>query len=232
MKKSPIIVALDLPNAEQAINAAGKLSPELCRLKVGLELFIAAGPDIVRRLMDMGFQIFLDLKLHDIPNTISRASKAIAKLDVWMFSLHTLGSSQMLQVAHSSVSTSKTKPLMIGVTVLTSHNSYDLDEIGIIADTKDQVLKLAVLANKTQLDGVVCSPHEIALLRQELGEKFIIVTPGVRPAGASANDQQRVMTPGQAMALGSNYLVIGRPIVNAADPKRALLEILQEIDQA
>lgn len=230
MSRDPkIIVALDYAEAKPALELAGRLRPELCRLKVGKELFTAEGPQLVEKLMQRGFEIFLDLKFHDIPNTTAQACKAAAALGVWMVNVHALGGRRMLEAAQEAVASAARPPKLIAVTVLTSMGQEDLAELGIGSTPAQLVLHLARLARDSGLDGVVCSAQEAALLRRECGEKFCLVTPGIRPAEAGVDDQMRVMTPRAALENGSSYLVIGRPITRAADPLRALQEISQQI---
>jgi orotidine-5'-phosphate decarboxylase len=226
-----IIVALDYPIAPPALALADKLEPALCRLKVGKELFTAAGPALLEDLMHRGFQIFLDLKFHDIPNTVAQACKAAAKLGVWMVNVHALGGRKMLEAARASITVSAHHPKLIAVTMLTSMGQQDLAEIGINTKLSDMVLRLAILAHDIGLDGVVCSAHEAGLLHQQCGKEFCLVTPGIRPVNANPDDQSRVMSPKAAMQAGSNYLVIGRPITQAADPLQVLLEINREIGE-
>ena len=227
-ESKPVIVALDFPDANSAMQLADRLDPELCRVKVGKELFTRAGPDLVRRLADSGFDVFLDLKYHDIPNTVAGAVAAAADLGVWMVNVHTSGGSAMMQAARQALP-GRGGPLLIGVTVLTSMGAEDLREINIQATPDEQVMTLARLADNCGLDGVVCSARETAALRQALGAGFILVTPGIRPAGDSANDQKRVMTPGEAIRNGSNYLVIGRPVTQSDSPTDKLRQIMEEI---
>ncbi len=224
-----IIVALDFSEAAPALALAGRLEPSLCRLKVGKELFTAEGPQLVDKLMKSGFEVFLDLKFHDIPNTTAQACKSAAAMGVWMVNVHALGGRRMLEAAQEAVATATRPPKLIAVTVLTSMGQEDLSELG-IADTPAQlVLRLARLARNSGLDGVVCSAQEAALLRRECGNEFCLVTPGIRPAEAGMDDQMRVMTPRAALENGSSYLVIGRPITRAADPLIALQEISKQI---
>ncbi|MEO8343646.1 MAG: orotidine-5'-phosphate decarboxylase [Gallionella sp.] len=229
MNAPKIIVALDYPNAAPALALADRLEPSLCRLKVGKELFTATGPAVLEKLMTRGFEIFLDLKFHDIPNTAAQACKAAASLGVWMVNVHALGGSKMLQAAREAIAHSEAQPKLIAVTLLTSMTQHDLSEIGINATPADMVLHLATLARDSGLDGVVCSAQEAALLRKHCGNEFCLVTPGIRPASASRDDQSRVMTPQAALHAGSSYLVIGRPITQAMDPLQALLDINREI---
>ncbi|MGI9229828.1 MAG: orotidine-5'-phosphate decarboxylase [Gammaproteobacteria bacterium] len=233
MPEPRIIVALDFPDAEQALQLARKLSPKKCRVKVGKTLFTRAGPDVVRALTDSGFDVFLDLKYHDIPETVAGACRAAAELGVWMMNVHAAGGESMLQAAREAISEGDTPPpLLIGVTLLTSISGADLDSIGIQGPVDDHVLHLARLAAGADLDGVVAAASECKLLRRKMPEDFILVTPGIRPAGSAPDDQARVMTPGEAIRAGSNYLVIGRPISQALDPAQALDTIVREIDQA
>lgn len=212
-----VIVALDYSSAEAALAFAGRVDPSLCRLKVGKELFTSAGPQLVEKLVASGFDVFLDLKFHDIPNTVAQACKAAAQLGVWMVNVHTLGGRRMMETTREALEVLSHRPLLIGVTVLTSMSEADLAEIGLPAPAI-QVERLARLAKASGLDGVVCSAQESALLKAACGQGFKLVTPGIRPASASLDDQNRVMTPEAAMAAGSDYLVIGRPITQSADP--------------
>ena len=224
-----IIVALDYPEAAPALDLVARLEPALCRLKVGKELFTAAGPQLVEQFMQHGFEVFLDLKFHDIPNTTAQACKAAAALGVWMVNVHALGGRKMMEAAHEAVAQAARPPKLVAVTVLTSMAQQDLAEIGINASPAGLVLRLAALARDSGLDGVVCSAQEAALLRRECGSEFCLVTPGIRPADAAADDQSRIMTPRAALEAGSSYLVIGRPITRAADPLLALQEISRQI---
>lgn len=228
--QSRIIVALDYSTADSALAIVDKLSPALCRLKVGKELFTRAGPDLVRELNRRGFQVFLDLKFHDIPNTVAQACRAAADLGVWMVNVHAQGGRKMMQAARDVLAEyGDQRPLLIAVTILTSLGAEDLSEVGLQGSPADNVLRLAALTQDCGLDGVVCSPQEAVILRGRLGTNFQLITPGVRPAGAAADDQRRVMTPGQAINSGANYLVIGRPITQAADPIAVLTAINDEI---
>lgn len=229
MNDPKIIIALDYPAAAPALALADRLQPSLCRLKVGKELFTATGPALLEQLMQRGFEIFLDLKFHDIPNTAAQACKAAASLGVWMVNVHALGGRKMLEAAHAAIASSARQPKLIAVTMLTSMAQEDLADIGISATPAEMVLRLATLARDSGLDGVVCSAQEAALLRKHCGNEFCLVTPGIRPEQASLNDQSRVMTPQAALQAGSSYLVIGRPITQAADPLQALLDICRDI---
>jgi orotidine-5'-phosphate decarboxylase len=229
MSDPKIIVALDYPAAQPALDLVARLEPSLCRLKVGKELFTASGPHLLEQLMQRGFEIFLDLKFHDIPNTTAQACKAAAGLGVWMVNVHALGGRKMMEAARDAVANSARPPKLIAVTVLTSMAQEDLAGIGINATPAEMVLRLATLARDSGLDGVVCSAREAALLRQHCGSDFCLVTPGIRPADAAADDQSRIMTPRAALEQGASYLVIGRPITRAADPLLALQKISTEI---
>ena len=232
MKQSKIIVALDFADASSALALAGRLDPALCRLKVGKELFTAAGPDLVRALVARGFEVFLDLKFHDIPNTVAAACRAAAGLGVWMMNVHASGGRRMMTAAQEALAGLERRPLLIAVTVLTSMSAEDLGEVGVSDAPADQVLRLARLTQDCRLDGVVCSAQEATLLRADLGAAFRLVTPGIRPAGTEAGDQRRVMTPVEALRAGATDLVIGRPITAAADPLAALQQIQSEIQHA
>ena len=225
----PIIIALDFPAAAPALQLADQLDPSRCRLKVGKELFTREGPQVVEKLQAKGFEIFLDLKFHDIPNTTAAACAAAAELGVWMVNVHASGGRRMMEAAREALERGGHRPLLIGVTVLTSMGAEDLTEIGLFTDPADQVMRLARLAHQSGLDGLVCSAQEAAKLRQEFGEGFTLVTPGVRPPGSDSGDQRRVMTPEQALEAGASHLVIGRPITQAADPRAAFEQIQQQI---
>lgn len=231
MSDPKIIVALDYPEARLALELVSRLQPALCRLKIGKELFTAAGPQMVEQCMQRGFEVFLDLKFHDIPNTTAQACKAAASLGVWMVNVHALGGRKMMEAARVAVASSARPPKLIAVTVLTSMAQEDLAGIGIMATPAEMVLRLATLARDSGMDGVVCSAQEAALLRQHCGSTFNLVTPGIRPADAAADDQSRIMTPAAALKNGSSYLVIGRPITKAADPLLALQNISREIGE-
>jgi orotidine-5'-phosphate decarboxylase len=232
MRDKPIIVALDYPDAAGALAMASRLDPALCRVKVGKELFTAAGPDIVRQLAGRGFDVFLDLKYHDIPNTVAGACRAAAKLGAWMLNVHASGGEAMMRAARDAVAGSARVPLVIGVTVLTSLGDEDLAQIGFNANANDTVLRLAKLARQSGLDGVVCSAREAPLLRAALGPAFALVTPGIRLPGGDKGDQARTVTPAEAIGLGADYLVIGRPITASADPAATLRQIRESIAPA
>ncbi len=225
MKPDPrVIVALDYAAAAPALEFASRVTPELCRLKVGKELFVAAGPQLVEKLVGQGFDVFLDLKFHDIPNTVAQACKAAAQMGVWMMNVHASGGRKMMETTREALETLPQRPLLIAVTVLTSMGVEDLAELGLPAPAV-QVERLARLTKDSGLDGVVCSAQEAAMLKAACGKDFKLVTPGIRPASASLDDQNRVMTPEAAMAAGSDYLVIGRPITQSADPIATLQAI-------
>jgi orotidine-5'-phosphate decarboxylase len=226
---SPILVALDYPDMAQAMAMAERLDPSICRVKVGKELFTRCGPAIIDALQKKDFQVFLDLKFHDIPNTTANAVAVAAELGVWMVNVHASGGRRMLEACVDRLSTYSQRPLLIGVTVLTSMQREDLQGIGLDASPIAHVERLAALSKQAGLDGVVCSSHEVSSLKLALGEQFKLVTPGIRPLDAALGDQKRVMTPAQALASGSDYLVIGRPITQANDPDKALRNILAEL---
>lgn len=229
MNDSKIIVALDYANAKDALALVDQLDANLCKLKVGKELFTAAGPSLVETLVAKDFKVFLDLKFHDIPNTVAKACKAASDLGVWMLNVHASGGSAMMQAALEGVNQSNENPYLIAVTVLTSMNQATLSEINIQQPIEQQVLSLAQLAQNVGLHGVVCSAQEATLLRKHVNANFLLVTPGIRPANASKDDQSRIVTPQDALQQGANYLVIGRPITQAEQPAKALQDILQSI---
>lgn len=223
-----IIIALDFKDESSTLNLVDQLTPELCRLKVGKELFVRCGPSLVKKLINKGFDVFLDLKFHDIPNTVAAACQAAADMGVWMVNVHASGGRKMMQAAREAIENSDSKPLLIGVTILTSLSRSDIAEVGLDVEPVDQVLRLAQLAHDSGLDGVVCSPREVSLIKQKIAQEFCLVTPGVRPAGSEIGDQQRIMTPGDALNAGSDYLVIGRPITASPNPIQALMAIHKE----
>lgn len=228
---SPIIVAVDFADTKSAWNFIDKVDPADCRLKIGKELFTAAGPDFIKQVQQKGFEIFLDLKFHDIPNTVANAIAAAADLGVWMTNVHASGGSRMMKAAKDALYPfGKDAPLLIAVTVLTSMDDNDLQEIGINISPLEQATRLAVLAQNCGLDGVVCSAKEVQSFRTRLSSDFKLVTPGIRPIGTDPDDQRRIMTPQRAQAAGSDYLVIGRPITQAVDPAKALKEILATLE--
>lgn len=229
-----LIVALDLDSEDRAVAMAEKLKSDVKFFKVGLELFSSCGPKIVERIRDMGCEVFLDLKFHDIPTTVAKAAAAVTKLEPLIFNVHALGGFDMMKrTAEATASESKklniVRPRVLAVTILTSFDEKALKEIGLNENSKDEVLRLAHLAQKAGLDGVVASPEETKFIRKELGEDFLIVTPGVRPAWAASNDQKRIATPGAAIKDGADYIVVGRPITESKDPTGAAKEILKEM---
>lgn len=231
MSDPKIIIALDYADTQPALELVARLEPAMCRLKVGLELFTTARFQLIEQLMQRGFEIFLDLKFHDIPNTAAQACKAAAELGVWMVNVHALGGRQMMEAAREAMSLYTQPPKLIAVTVLTSMAQEDLADLGIVTTPAEMVLRLAKLARDSGLDGVVCSAREAALLRQHCGSEFCLVTPGIRLADAAADDQSRVMTPCAAMGQGADYLVIGRPVTRAADPLQVLQSIIKQIGE-
>ena len=230
MNNSRIVVSLDFPNGKQALELCQKLDPTQCKLKIGKELFTREGPVLVERFINIGFDVFLDLKYHDIPNTVASACRVAAELGVWMLNVHACGGRIMLETACEALDKSTHKPLLIAVTVLTSMTDSDLRKIGISNSVDEQVMLLAKLTKSSGLDGVVCSAKEAKYLSSELGKEFCLVTPGIRPVKANSDDQKRIMTPAEAIVAGSHYLVIGRPITKADDPLVALSAINAEIN--
>ncbi len=226
---SPVIVALDFDRAAAAMALVDCLDPARCNLKVGKELFTREGPALVRRLVDAGFDVFLDLKFHDIPNTTARAVAAAADLGVWMVNVHAAGGRAMLEASVTQLRGMNSTTRLTAVTVLTSMDQAALRETGVEGSLGDQVARLSLLARDSGLDGVVCSPHEAGAVAELCGASFWRVTPGIRPASSAAHDQVRIMTPARALAAGSSWLVIGRPVTAAADPAAALVDILEEI---
>jgi orotidine-5'-phosphate decarboxylase len=231
-----VIVALDFPEPRPALALAERLDPAACALKIGKELFVAAGPEAVRAMIERGFRIFLDLKFHDIPNTVAGACAAATRLGVWMMNVHAAGGAAMLTAARHAVdetaeASGAKAPLLIAVTVLTSLSNEDLKATGVGDDAARQALRLARLTSDCGLDGVVCSAREAPALRAALGPRFTLVTPGIRPAGSAVDDQSRIVTPEAAIANGADYLVIGRPITEAPDPVAALALINASLRQ-
>ena len=232
--KNPIIAALDVPDAEQAIKLAETIAPAVGAFKIGKELFVSAGPDIVKRVRDTGASVFLDLKFHDIPNTVAKAVASAARLDVQMLTVHTCGGSTMLKGAlkgatKAAEETGNEPPLVLGVTVLTSMDDSDLNQVNINKTPEKQVIHLAKMATEAGLKGLVCSPKEITALREVLPTEVQQVTPGIRPAGSDSSDQKRVMTPSEAVQAGADWLVIGRPIYAADKPRAAAESILESL---
>ncbi|EWH01237.1 orotidine-5'-phosphate decarboxylase [Halomonas sp. BC04] len=226
---SPLIIALDQPSLDAALCLADRLDPTRCRVKVGKELFTRSGPDVVEALHGRGFQVFLDLKFHDIPNTVAGAVQAAAEQGVWMVNVHAGGGRRMMEAARERLERHGLATHLIAVTVLTSMETADLQEVGVTGAPVEQVERLARLAMDSGMDGVVCSAQESARLRELCGDSFLKVTPGIRPSFATADDQRRIMTPREAMAAGSTHLVIGRPVSRADDPMAALEAIEQEL---
>ena len=234
IKQNPIICAVDTTSVDEAKLLAGQIGDHVGALKLGLEFFTANGSAGVKDVSAGRFPIFLDLKFHDIPNTVSGAIKATAGIDTFMITIHTQGGMAMMKAAadaadYVSQATGKGRPLIVGVTVLTSLDQNDIASMGVSSKVEDQVKRLADLAKTSGLDGVVCSPMEIAMLRKHCGNDFVIVTPGIRPAGSDAGDQKRIMTPKEAIDAGADYLVIGRPITAASDPKAAAASIVASL---
>lgn len=228
--QSPIVVALDFPTQEQALAMADQLDPKLCRVKVGKELYTATGPAILEQLHKRGYDVFLDLKFHDIPNTCAKAVGVAADLGVWMVNVHAFGGQKMMEAARNELAKKTHKPLLIGVTVLTSMERSDLEGIGLDVEPMEQVERLAKLTQTSGLDGVVCSAREVALVREICGKDFLTVTPGIRPEGSDVGDQKRVMTPKRAVEAGVDYLVIGRPVNQSESPLLTLKNINSQID--
>ena len=224
---SPIIVALDLEH-DLALDLAKSLDPNNCRLKVGSQLFTSAGPGVIEELSTLGFDIFLDLKFHDIPSTVAQSVKAASNLGVWMLNVHTSGGSSMMRAAKEATTGLMDPPLIIGVTMLTSLSEKDVNEIG-IQGISNQVLSLASLAKKNSLDGIVCSANDVISVKELLGKNFVTVTPGIRSSDSSKDDQSRVSTARNAIENGSDYIVIGRPITQSANPMKSLDSIIKEI---
>ena len=236
--RNPIVVALDVDTIEQALSLVEGLRGLVGMFKIGKQLFTTAGPEIVRRIIGMGEKVFLDLKFHDIPNTVAKTSVEAARLGVSIFNLHAMGGSRMMRAAVDAVNETierekMPRPLILGVTVLTSHTQESLNEIGIDRRLEDEVVALAKLCKASGIDGVVASPHEIIRIREAVNHRdFVVLTPGVRPTGAVLNDQSRVMTPAEAIRAGADFLVVGRPITAADNPVLAAQKILEEIEQA
>lgn len=229
MDSKRIVVALDVPEAPAALALAARLDPALCRVKVGKELFVSAGPAVVEALQRAGFEVFLDLKFHDIPNTVAAACRVAAKLGVWMVNVHASGGAAMMRAAREAVAAVAKPPLLIGVTILTSLSDAELGEVGLAGTAAENVERLARLAAASGLDGVVCSAEEASLLRGALGAGFVTVTPGIRLAGEAKGDQSRVVTPEEAVRRGAHYLVIGRPVTQSPDPAATLQQIARSL---
>jgi len=228
--QSKVVVALDFDNEVKALEFVDSIAVDSCRLKVGKEMFTYFGPDFVKKLVNKGFDVFLDLKFHDIPNTVAKAVTAAAELGVWMVNVHATGGEKMMRAAHEALLPYGDKaPLLIAVTVLTSMEQSELPLIGIDTPLDEHVEKLATLAKNSGLDGVVCSAQEASSLKAKLGQDFKLVTPGIRPAGSAVGDQKRIMTPLKAVEAGSDYLVIGRPITQSDNPQSVLAAINSEL---
>jgi len=226
---SRVIVALDFAGAKEALAFVERLDPASCKLKVGFELYVAAGPALVETLVGRGFEVFLDLKFHDIPNTVASVCHVAAGLGVWMMNVHASGGMAMMRAAREAIEQAEQQPLLIGVTVLTSMDQQDLAGLGIERSPAEQALFLAGLAREAGLDGVVCSAQEAAAMRTRFGTEFLLVTPGIRPATAEVGDQKRVMTPSDAIRAGASHLVIGRPITRSGQPQAVLDTINAEL---
>jgi orotidine-5'-phosphate decarboxylase len=226
-----VSVALDMPEAKDALALAARLDPKLCRLKVGKELFVAAGPAVVAQLQERGFEVFLDLKFHDIPNTVAGACRSAARLGVWMLNVHASGGPAMMRAARDSISGVARPPLVIGVTILTSLADADMAVIGFAGSARDNAVRLARLARESGLDGVVCSAQEAPAVREAAGADFTLVTPGIRLASDPKADQSRTVTPVEAARLGADYLVIGRPITQSKDPVATLESIRASLQE-
>jgi len=229
-KSSPVIVALDFSSEAETMQLVNQLEPSLCRLKVGKELFTRCGPALVKQLVDKNFDVFLDLKYHDIPNTVAKACVAAADLGVWMLNVHALGGEKMMAAAKQALDANHSEPpALIAVTWLTSSGQAEIDALGISTTSQEMVTRLALMTQNAGLDGVVCSAQEAPILRQNMKDDFLLVTPGIRPANAGQDDQCRVVTPEKAMKDGSSYLVIGRPITQAKDPYQTLETIVNSL---
>ncbi len=229
MCKTPLVIAFDFADLKSATVLAEQLTPQLCRAKVGKELFTACGMTVVDMLQGKGYEVFLDLKFHDIPNTVAKAVAVAARANVWMLNIHASGGRRMMEAAKEALLKLDSETLLIAVTVLTSMDQSDLDLLGLKRSLEEQVFALATSAKESGLDGVVCSAQEARQLRQYCGSEFLLVTPGIRPATAVADDQRRTLTPSQAIAAGSNYLVVGRPITQADDPRVALEQMVRQL---
>lgn len=227
-----IIVALDFPDAGQAMTLVKNLDPAKCRVKIGKELFTRCGPALIEKIVNAGFDVFLDLKFHDIPHTVAKACIAAAQLGVWMVNVHALGGRKMMETAYEAIQKTKQPPLLIAVTILTSMDDGDVREIGLAGSASANASHLAELARQSGFNGVVCSPHEIRELRQSMGEDFVLVTPGIRPQNSQLDDQKRIMTPVEAIRLGADYLVIGRPITASNDPGASFQKLQEEVETA
>jgi orotidine-5'-phosphate decarboxylase len=220
-----IIVALDFPASNQAMSFVDRLDPSLCKLKVGFELFVAEGPAFVEALVGRGYGVFLDLKFHDIPNTVASACKVASRLGVWMINVHASGGRRMMEAAREAIAQESRPPKLIAVTVLTSMDDEDVRSIQVSVSAREQALHLSQLARQSGLDGVVCSAQEVEDMKKLNGDHFLAVTPGIRPKGSAQGDQKRIVTPEDAFSMGSDYLVMGRPITGSDDPVGVLKQL-------
>ena len=225
---SPIIVALDM-DMKSALELVEKIDPADCKVKVGSQLFTTSGPAVIKKLNDLGFDVFLDLKFHDIPNTVRKSVETAVRMGVWMLNVHSLGGKEMLSAAHEVIEKATIKPLLLGVTILTSLNDEALKQVGLKLSSQDQVLLLAKLCQQAGLDGVVCSPNELSALREHLGKDFLLVTPGIRSLDLEKHDQKRTATASEAITNGADYIVIGREITNDIDPSKKIKQILEKV---
>tara|TARA_B100001245_G_C22720759_1_gene350194 strand:- start:32 stop:715 length:684 start_codon:yes stop_codon:yes gene_type:complete len=225
---SPIIVALDL-DQKNALELANKIDPQDCKVKVGSQLFTASGPKVIKELKNLGFEIFLDLKFHDIPNTVRKAVETAIEMGVWMLNVHSLGGKEMLKAAYEAKETASIKPILIGVTMLTSLDNKSIKQVGLQMNIEDQVLLLADLCREERLDGVVCSPNELVLLRENVNKDFLLVTPGIRSLKVENDDQKRTSTVSEAIEKGADYVVIGREITTDKDPNKKIKKILETV---
>ena len=225
---SPIIVALDL-DQKSALELANKIDPQDCKVKVGSQLFTASGPKVIKELKNLGFEIFLDLKFHDIPNTVRKAVETAIEMGVWMLNVHSLGGKEMLKAAYEAKETASIKPILIGVTMLTSLDNKSIKQVGLQMNIEDQVLLLTDLCKEEGLDGVVCSPNELVLLRENVNKDFLLVTPGIRSLKVENDDQKRTSTVSEAIEKGADYVVIGREITSDKDPNKKIKKILETV---
>ena len=225
---SPIIVALDL-DQKSALELANKIDPQDCKVKVGSQLFTASGPKVIKELKNLGFEIFLDLKFHDIPNTVRKAVETAIEMGVWMLNVHSLGGKEMLKAAYEAKETASIKPILIGVTMLTSLDNKSIKQVGLQMNIEDQVLLLTDLCKEEGLDGVVCSPNELVLLRENVNKDFLLVTPGIRSLKVENDDQKRTSTVSEAIEKGADYVVIGREITSDKDPNKKIKKIIETV---
>ena len=225
---SPLIVALDL-DQKSALELANKIDPQDCKVKVGSELFTASGPKVIKELKNLGFEIFLDLKFHDIPNTVRKAVKTAIEMGVWMLNVHSLGGKEMLKAAYEAKETASIKPILIGVTMLTSLDNKSINQVGLKLNIEDQVLLLTNLCKEEGLDGVVCSPNELVLLRENVNKDFLLVTPGIRSLKVENDDQKRTSTVSEAIEKGADYVVVGREVTTDIDPYKKIQKILKTV---